>query len=100
MSCSGLSAAPVILRTASSSTLPYLFSKFTFQEVDDEIGVRVIGGEDERFLARRWIDLPRQVFADYPVERLGDDLAVEAVDLDPDLVGRREEVDLGLRRVV
>ncbi len=40
------------------------------------------------------VELLGQVFADDTVEGLGDDLAIEVLDVDLDLVGRGEEVDL------
>ena len=40
------------------------------------------------------VEFLRQVLADDAVEGLGDDLAVEVLDVELDLVGRGEEVDL------
>ena len=51
--------------------------------------------EDEGFAGGGGIDFLSEVFADNLVERLGDDLAVEVLDLDGDLIGSGVELNLG-----
>ncbi len=80
--------------TASSSTLPYVLSKGFLQQIDHQIGMGIVGAEDQRLLARGRVEFRGQVFADDPVEWLGDDLAVEVLDIDLDFVGRGEQFDL------
>ena len=57
--------------------------------------MRIVCAKDERLLPRQRVELLGEIFADDSVERLGDDLAVELLDLDLDIVGSLEEFDLG-----
>ena len=84
----------MIFTTASSSTPPYLASIASLSRPHHHVGVRVGGAEDERLPVEVRVDLLRQRAADDPVEVLGDDPAVEPLDLDVHLVGQRDEVEL------
>ena len=60
MSCSGLSASPVIFITASSSTSPYCASNAFLSRVHDQVGVVVVDAEDDRLAGQRRVDVARR----------------------------------------
>ena len=64
------------------------------EQVHHQIGVGVVDAEDERLLPRRGIELLCQDLTHDAVEGFGDDLAVEVLDVQLDLVGGGEEVEL------
>ena len=70
------------------------------EQVHDQVGVGVVDAEDERLLARRGVEFLRQELAHDAVEGFGDDFAVEVLDVELDLVGGGEEVELVAVRVV
>ena len=70
------------------------------EEVDDEVGMGIVGAEDEGFLWGSGVKLASEILADDLVERFGDDFAVEAIDVDGDLVGGFKEADFALAGIV
>ncbi len=66
---------------------PDLLQRFS-QQLHDQIGVMIVGAEDQGFLLAGGVDLPGQFVADDAVESGGDDQAVEGVDLEIELVGQ------------
>src|SRR5262245_50165244 len=52
------------------------------------------GTEDQRFLPRGRIEFLGEDVANNAVERFGDDFTVKVFDVDPDLVGSGEKLDL------
>ena len=72
-----------------------LFFESFLEEFYDEVGMDIGRAEDEGFARCRRIDFLGEIFADDAVERLGNDLAVEVLDLDGDLIGGGVEFDLG-----
>ena len=83
--------------TASSSTLPYCSSNAFFNKFDDQVGVGIVGAEDQRLLPGVWIELPGEIVTNHLVERLRNDLTVKVLYLEIDLV-RRGEKSTWLRR--
>ena len=70
------------------------------EEVDDQVGMRVVCTEDKGLLERRRIELLGQEATHNPIEGLCDHFAVEALYLDLDLVRSSEKLDLAALRLV